>query len=248
MSSLSSLLKSLVSTEGSEDTNISAMKKAGFSLALFAFISVFFVAITDRLTANKIEENQAMMLLNALNQIAPKDSYDNNLIGSKVILNKAGSGFFSNTPVFLATKAGKPATAIFEVTTNSGYSGAITLLVGINASQKKVTGVRVVKHHETPGLGDKMEIKKTPPNKTPWILDFENKSLNNPQLSNWNVKKDGGDFDQFTGATITPRAIVNAVKSTLLYAQDNMDALFALETQNESKNPIQSETKNKEAL
>ena len=226
MNWLASLLSSLNS---SEDTHSSAMKKAGLSLALFAFISVFFVAITDKLTANKIAENQAAMLLRALNEIALEDSYDNDLIASKAILSRAGSGFVSNTPVYLATKAGKPATAIFEVTTNKGYSGAITLLVGVNAMDKTVTGVRVVKHKETPGLGDKMEIAKTPPNKTPWVFDFNNKSLTNPELSAWNVKKDNGDFDQFTGATITPRAIVNVVKSTLLYAQDNMDALFSIE-------------------
>jgi len=233
MSGLNPFLKSLVSQE---DSHASAMKKAGLSLAFFAFISVFFVGITDKLTANKIAENQAAMLLKALNEIAPKDSYDNDLIASKVIINKSGSGFISNTPVYLATKVGVPATAIFEVTTNKGYSGAITLLVGVNATDKTVTGVRVVKHKETPGLGDKMEIAKTPPNKTPWVLDFNDKSLTNPELSNWNVKKDGGEFDQFTGATITPRAIVNAVKSTLLYAQDNMDVLFTLESENKTPN------------
>jgi len=241
MSSLRTLLGSLVS---SEDTHTSAMKKAGLSLAVFAFISVFFVAITDRLTADKIAENQAAMLLKALNEIAPKGSYDNDLIASKVLLNKASSGFMSNTPVYLATKADQAATVIFEVTTNKGYSGAITLLVGISASQKTVTGVRVVKHKETPGLGDKMEIPKTPHNKTPWVLDFNGKSLNNPELSRWNVKKDNGDFDQFTGATITPRAIVNAVKSTLIYAQDNMDALFALETKSDIQNSLQKKEVN----
>lgn len=234
MKFLSLLLNSFVSSDNSDvkETNRSAMKKAGLSLAIFAFISVFFVAITDRLTSGKIAENQALMLLKALNEVVIQDSYDNDLIASKAILNKAGSGFTSNTPVYLATKNGKAATAIFEVTTNKGYSGAITLLVGVSASDKTITGVRVVKHKETPGLGDKMEILKTPPNKTPWVLGFNNKSLSNPDLSRWNVKKDNGDFDQFTGATITPRAIVNAVKSTLLYAQDNMDALFSLETSN----------------
>lgn len=237
MSYLRSFLNSLVSSKGSDDTRSSAMKKAGISLAIFAFISVFFVAITDHLTANKIAENQAAMLLKALNEIVSEDSYDNDLIASKTILNKTDgktdnqtdSDFMSNTPVYLATKAKQAATAIFEVTTNKGYSGAITLLVGVSASQKTVTGVRVVKHKETPGLGDKMEIPKTPQNKTPWVYDFDGKSLSNPELSGWNVKKDNGDFDQFTGATITPRAIVNVVKSTLLYAQDNMDALFEIE-------------------
>lgn len=236
MSLLHSLLGALVHAEGSDDTHISAMKKAGLSLAVFAFISVFFVAITDRLTADKIAENQAMMLLKALNEIATQNSYDNDLIASKVTLNETESDFMSNTPVYLATQAGKPSVAIFQVTTKQGYSGAITLLVGVSVSQQTITGVRVVKHKETPGLGDKMEIPKTPPNKTPWVLYFNNKSLLNPELSRWKVKKDKGDFDQFTGATITPRAIVNVVKSTLLYAQDNMDALFALAAPSDAQN------------
>lgn len=243
MNNLKSILNNLVSAN---DNHASAMKKAGLSLAIFAFISVFFVAITDKLTAGKIAENQATMLLKALNEIAPKDSYDNDLIASKAFINKtesnkttsskADSDFMNNTPVYLATKDEKPAIAIFEVTSNKGYSGAITLLVGVNASELSIAGVRVVKHKETPGLGDKMEIKKTPPNKSPWVLDFNDKSLSNPELSAWSVKKDNGEFDQFTGATITPRAIVNAVKSTLLYAQDNMDALFTIETQSISTN------------
>jgi electron transport complex protein RnfG len=213
-----------------------AMQKAGLSLALFALISVIFVATTNRLTASKIAENQAMMLLKALNEIAPKDSYDNDLIASKVILKAKGTGFVRDTPVFLATKNGVPATAIFEVTTLKGYSGAITILIGINAQQKNITGVRVVQHHETPGLGDHMETRKSH-----WVMDFNGKSLSNPTIEHWRVKKDGGEFDQFTGATITPRAIVNAVKSTLLYAQDNIDALFQINAKsNNNKSSIES--------
>ena len=246
MKIIRSLFNSFVSEDDVKDTHKTAMKKAGSSLAIFTFIFVFFVAVTDNLTAEKIAKNQSAMLLKALNEVAPKDSYDNDLIASKIVINKnkskkeneVSSSFMSNTPVYLATKANQPATAIFEVTTNKGYSGAITLLIGINATQKVITGVRVVRHKETPGLGDKMEIPKTPPNKTPWILAFNGKSLSNPELSRWHVKKDNGDFDQFTGATITPRAIVNAVRSTLLYAQENIDALFTLETKEVTKHSV----------
>lgn len=203
-----------------------AMKKAGASLALFAFISVFFVALTDKLTANKIAQNQERMLLKALNEVAPASRYDNNLLASKQIIHANKTGFVDNTPVYLATLDKQPAIAIFEVTTHKGYSGAITLLIGINAADKSIAGVRVVKHKETPGLGDKMELRKSP-----WVLDFNNKSLQQPLTARWQVKKDGGDFDQFTGATVTPRAIVNAVKSTLLYAETNLDALFHIHTQ-----------------
>jgi len=198
-----------------------AMQKAGLSLAFFAFLSVLFVATTDSLTKDKIIQNQAMMLLSALNEVVPESRYDNDLTSSKFILKSEDTGFAKDTPVYLATLNGVPSTAIFEVTTLKGYSGAITLLIGINASDQTLSGVRVIKHKETPGLGDRMETRKSN-----WVLAFNGKSLNNPDMNDWQVKKDGGDFDQFTGATITPRAIVNAIKTTLLYAQKNMDKLF----------------------
>ncbi len=206
--------------------HIEAMKKSGISLAIFALISVLLVATTNSLTKPKILENQARMLLQALNEVLPASHYDNDLAASKIILNPQKTGFAQNTAVYLARKQGKPIAAIFEVTTLKGYSGAITLLIGIHTGSQTISGVRVVKHKETPGLGDKMEIKKTN-----WALNFNNKSLGNPEITGWHVKKDGGDFDQFTGATITPRAIVNAVRSTLLFAQQNMQSLFQQQSQ-----------------
>ena len=198
-----------------------AMQKAGLSLAFFALISVVLVATTNNLTKDKIIENQAMMLLQALNEVLPANRYDNDLPNSKVILKSKDTGFPADTTVFLATRNGKPVAAIFEVTTFKGYSGAITLLIGINAGDQTISGVRIVEHKETPGLGDKMETGKSH-----WVFSFNGKSLSTNDFQGWQVKKDGGDFDQFTGATITPRAIVNAIKSTLIYAQDNMEALF----------------------
>ena len=200
---------------------ITAMRKAGLSLAFFAFLSVLLVAVTNSLTKDKIIENQAMMLLAALNEVVPANRYDNDLANSKIILTSKETGFAKDTPVFLATLNGAPSTVIFEVTTLKGYGGAITLLIGINATDQTLSGVRIIEHKETPGLGDKIETSKSN-----WVLAFNGKSLNNPSIKGWQVKKDGGDIDQFTGATITPRAIVNAIKSTLIYAQSNMNALF----------------------
>jgi Na+-translocating ferredoxin:NAD+ oxidoreductase subunit G len=101
-----------------------------------------------------------------------------------------------------------------------GYAGPIQLLVSV-LRDGTVGGVRVLFHHETPGLGDKIEERKSD-----WVLSFDGKSLSNPTLEGWAVKRDGGEFDQFTGATITPRAIVQAVKNTLIYVQQQGDALF----------------------
>jgi electron transport complex protein RnfG len=201
--------------------HFTAMRKAGLSLAFFALISVVLVAVTNNLTKEKIIENQAMLLMLALNEVVPTNRYDNDLANSKIILKAQDTGFAKDTPVYLATLKGAPSTAIFEVTTLKGYSGAITILIGINASNQILSGIRIVEHKETPGLGDKMETRKTN-----WVLAFNGKSLNNPKLNGWQVRKDGGTFDQFTGATITPRAIVNAVKSILIYAQNNMENIF----------------------
>jgi len=211
--------------------HLEAMKKAGLSLAVFAFISVLLVATTDKLTHDKILENQRLFLLNSLNQVVSRDQYDNDLLKSKIVLSASETGFPRDTPLYFATKNGRLVTAIFEITSLSGYSGAIKMLVGINATQPlSLSGVRVLEHTETPGLGDKVETSKSD-----WILSFSDKSLQNPPLSKWAVKKDGGDFDQFTGATITPRAIVNAVRSTLLYAQDNLMKHYQDFSQKKSK-------------
>jgi electron transport complex protein RnfG len=207
--------------------HFSAMKKAGLSLAIIAFISVLLVSTTNTLTKQRIAQNRATMLLDALHQVAPEHSYDNDLIKSKIILKASETGFSRNTPVYLATKNNTPAIAIFETTTLKGYSGAIKIIIGVRYNDLSISGVRVIQHKETPGLGDKMDIRKSD-----WVTNFDGKSLGNPMLNQWQVKKDGGQFEQFTGATITPRAIVNAVKSTLLYARDNIQALFKIDPQN----------------
>lgn len=106
------------------------------------------------------------------------------------------------------------------VTAPDGYNGDIRLLIGINAAGS-ILGVRVISHRETPGLGDPIEAEKSD-----WIHGFKQKSLKTPQSSGWAVKKDGGEFDQFTGATISPRAVVRAVHTTLLYFKANKQALF----------------------
>ena len=92
-----------------------------------------------------------------------------------------------------------------------------------------LSGVRIIDHKETPGLGDKVELKKSD-----WVLSFEGKSLSAPDIDQWKVQKDGGDFDQFTGATITPRAVVNAVKNTLLFHNENANTLLKLKREQDN--------------
>ena len=125
-----------------------------------------------------------------------------------------------NTLVYLGRKDLQPVAAVFTPIVPDGYSGPIKLLVAVR-TDGSLGGVRVVSHKETPGLGDKVEERKSD-----WVYGFRDKSLENPPLDRWKVKRDGGDFDQFTGATITPRSIVNAVKNTLIYYRNHGKNLY----------------------
>ena len=129
-------------------------------------------------------------------------------------------GTDSNSVVYRARLGGEPVAAVFNSIAPDGYSGSIHLLVGVYVDGS-LAGVRVVKHSETPGLGDGIEKRKSD-----WIDIFDGKSLANPGANGWRVKRDGGVFDQLTGATITPRAVVEAVHNTLLYYQRNADMIF----------------------
>ena len=185
---------------------------AAIRVGLFSFIIVGLVTLVFHASKDKIAENERLALLHSLQEVVSQNSYDND-IANDVIQLKAHT-------IYRARKAGKPVTAIIKSTTSHGYNGDIQLLIAIN-TDGKITGVRVLSHKETPGLGDKIELKKSN-----WILNFEQKSLADNDLSLWAVKRDGGLFDQFTGATITPRAIVNEVKKTALFFQQNHIAIF----------------------
>ena len=216
--------------------SLESMKKSGLSLALFAMVSVILVVSTNRLTKETIAKNDKLLLLKTINEIIPSEYYDNDLANTILNLDSQNTGFEKPVIVYIATLKGNPAYAVFKITTLKGY-GVITLLIGINAKDQSLAGVRVVHHTETPGLGDKIEIKKDD-----WILSFDGKSLGNPNIKGWAVKKDGGDFDQFTGATITPRAIVNVVKSTLLYTKDNLNDVFVRSLKKQKRDAMNSAT------
>lgn len=190
-------------------------------LAVFALLGVLVLAVIHDQTADTIIENQRLALLKQLTELVPAEKYDNALDQSSVVLPLGDFSSKETVKVYLAKKQNQPVAAIFLVTTTKGYAGAIQLLVAVNQDQT-LSGVRVVKHKETPGLGDKIEIEKSN-----WITSFDGKSLNNPSQARWAVKKEGGEFDQFTGATITPRAIVGLVKEVLDWSQLNFDGLFS---------------------
>jgi electron transport complex protein RnfG len=159
--------------------------------------------------------------LKSLNQIMPAEGYDNEILTDTIeVWEAALTPGGAATTIYRARKDGQPVAAIFTVTAPDGYSGAIRMLVGVNVDGS-LAGVRVVEHHETPGLGDAVEVARSD-----WILGFNGKSLGQPPVEQWKVQRDGGVFDQFTGATITPRAIVKAVKNTLVFYQNNTEEIF----------------------
>ncbi|MGF1723369.1 electron transport complex subunit RsxG [Photobacterium nomapromontoriensis] len=200
---------------------LNAMKKNGGILALFALLATGLVSVTHLLTANKIEQQQQQELLKVLNQVIPPASHDNELYKScTLVTNEQFLGTTSPMPAYIAEKGGKKTGVAIEAIAPNGYSGAIKLIVGLN-TDGVVTGVRILSHNETPGLGDKIEKRISN-----WIDSFTGKKVNGENDSRWAVRKDGGEFDQFTGATITPRAVVGSVKNVSLYFQSHQQQLF----------------------
>lgn len=198
-----------------------SMLKNSLVLALFAAVTVAVVAITQQSTESRIIEAERAAQIRTLGEILPAHSYDNALLDNVIALNEPLLGHRAETPAYLATLAGQPAAVILQANAPDGYSGTISLLIGIMADGT-LSGVRVIHHKETPGLGDRIELAKSP-----WIKSFDGKSLSNPAQRGWAVKKDQGDFDQFAGATITPRAVVAAVHKALQYFDQHHAELFA---------------------
>ena len=174
-----------------------SMLKNAAVLGLFAIVTVGAVTLLQQGTAERIQAAERAAQVRALGEILPAGSYDNHLLDDSVLVQDRLLGNRSPLPAYVAIKDGRPSAVILQAIAPDGYSGAIHLLVGIHADGR-VAGVRVIGHRETPGLGDKIELAKSP-----WIRSFEDKSLTNPEADGWAVKKDRGEFDQFAGATIT---------------------------------------------
>lgn len=188
-----------------------SMLKNSLVLGLFAIVTVGLVTLIQQATATRIEASARAAQVRALGEILPLGSYDNHLLDNSISVHDPLLGNRSPQPAYIALKDGQANAVILQATAPDGYSGAIRLLVGIGADGR-LAGVRVLSHRETPGLGDKVERTKSN-----WILGFAGKSLDNPGETGWAVRKDRGEFDQFAGATITPRAVVKAVHNALLY-------------------------------
>ena len=204
-----------------------------FILLMFALIGTALVAFTFDNTRERIAANERAALLDKLNRLIPPERYDNVLLEDTVqARDEKLLGTNEPVMVYRARKEGKPVALVIAPVAPDGYSGTIRLLVGINVDGS-LSGVRAVSHRETPGLGDAIDEERSN-----WIRTFDGKSLTSPPLERWKVRKDGGDFDQFTGATITPRAVVKAVRNALLYYREHQSVLFENAAPNYANEPV----------
>lgn len=200
------------------------MSRPGVSIAIILGIVCVLTAVLVGLhgrTYEQILANRQSGLLQAINALLPPSSYDNDVLADKVsVLAPDLLGSERPVPIYRARRNGKPIAALIRPIAPDGYRGAIELLVAIDYDGT-LLGVRVLAHDETPGLGDAFESREAD-----WLTDFKGLSLGNPPQQRWTVRKDGGDFDGFTGATITPRAIVRAVRKSLEFYRTSRDRIF----------------------
>jgi electron transport complex protein RnfG len=195
---------------------------AGLILAVIAAVCTLLVALTFNVTSARIAANEQAWLEQSLRPALAGVRYDNNLAESVMTIPLPHDlPGLEPIDVYRALYRDKPVAALFVVTALDGFSGPIRLLVGID-DQGVVTATRVLRHKETPGLGDFIDSSKSD-----WIDQFERSSLSAPDVLQWSLRRDGGEFDQVTGASITSRAVVKAVRETLLYFEANRDAVFA---------------------
>lgn len=201
-------------------TGRNSMLKSAASLGLVAIVGTTLLAAVNFLTADRIAAQERRVMLEQLGQIIP-DQYDNVLLDDRFSFQD--EHHFPKGQQVLAYRArsqGEPVAVVLKFKAINGYNGDIGLLAGINADGS-LRGVRVISHKETPGLGDYIEMEKSD-----WIKGFQGKSLENPSAAGWAVQRDGGEFDQFTGATITPRAVVEAVRGALEFHAANRQWLY----------------------
>ncbi|MBI5110303.1 MAG: electron transport complex subunit RsxG [Rhodocyclales bacterium] len=189
----------------------------GVILGAFCLGFGLVLAITDRITVDDIAARAMEDKQNSLSQVLPATIHDNNPVTDTLALRNAEG---RELTVYRARQGGAVTAVAYEIF-GTGYAGEMKLMLGV-AADGKVLGVRVLAHKETPGLGDKIEVKKGD-----WILRFNDLSLGNPPLERWKVKKDGGQFDQFAGATITPRGVLAAIRGGLEFFAANRAKLLA---------------------
>ncbi|MGH1487041.1 MAG: electron transport complex subunit RsxG [Cellvibrionaceae bacterium] len=203
-----------------------SISKNSILLFLFAVLTAGILASTYEGTKETIAAAERRAAEKALLEIVPAHRIDNDLLLDTLAIPQTAwqqLGLKEDSNIHIARKNNNIVAVIVPTTAPDGYSGDIKMIAGINIDGS-IAGVRVLTHTETPGLGDKVDLKKSQ-----WIKTFDGKSLVSPTVDQWKVKKDGGEFDQFTGATITPRAVVQQIRKTLEFVNTNQSTLFDTE-------------------
>lgn len=206
-------------------------KRVGYQaglLGMFATLAAAMLVAGNVATHDAIEQRKAEDLQYSLGEVIPVVMHDNNLLGDTLVLQHQGKDI-----VIYRGLKGTDVAALAYGVSEQGYSGEISLIMGVDRNGE-ILGVRIIAHTETPGLGDKIEVEKDD-----WVYSFDGLSLENLPEEKWAVKKDGGVFDQFTGATITPRAVVRAVKKGLDLFHEHRTSLLVEKTEQQfSKNTV----------
>jgi electron transport complex protein RnfG len=187
-----------------------------------ATAAALLVTLSWEFSHERIEANQRARLLASLSSVLDQDLLARDL--DPVLISAEDPELLGNADpidVFVPVDGATPLAAIFAIVAPDGYNAPISLLVGLEVPSGRITGVRVIAHRETPGLGDLIDIEKSR-----WILQFDGKSIDDPPAPAWAVTKDDGQFDSITGATVTPRAVIRAVYNTLLYFDLHRDELL----------------------
>lgn len=200
-----------------------AISKNSLILTAFALVTAGALALTSLGTQERIAAAERAAQQRALFDIIPRSQHDNDLLADTLPVPPAAwtqLGLTASAPIHLAKRQGETIALIIPAVAHDGYSGDISMIVGVNRDGT-IAGVSVLLHKETPGLGDKIDLKKHS-----WIIGFNGKSLQAPVIEEWKVKKDGGAFDQFAGATITPRAVVGQIKRVLEFVASHQQELF----------------------
>jgi len=224
-----------LSTDTARSNQHEEMKRAviknALILAVFAFISTGLIAITHILTKDKIAQEIELALVRQLSQIVPAENYTNDVYKDCIVINNIDFlGTDEDQKLYRMRNAEDDYAVLLTSVAPDGYSGKIHLAVAIS-QQGKILGVNILSHQETPGLGDKIERIKSN-----WLQQFEGMSSTNPEEKQWKVKKDGGQFDALTGATITPRAVIKTVYKSLVFYQTKNKSLFETNSNCEKSN------------
>ncbi len=204
-----------------------SVRTAGIMLA-FTLVFTALMAGTYKATAPMVAASALAEKLRLIGEVLPAGSYDNNLMADAISLPPTKAlGLDDESRLWRARRNGAPAALVLEAAAADGYSGRIGLIVAVGVDGRLIA-LRVTSHRETPGLGDYIDPKKDRNKSKPWITQFANLGFDNVPREKWRVKKDGGHFDQMTGATISARAVTNASGRVLAWAMEHRERLFAL--------------------